>query len=128
MNREEAIKWLNQIEDKYIHGGDDDFDAKRKRAIAMAIEALEESPRPIDPTITVDLESGVVPLSACESKGPKTIVYVDRPKGKWINRKEEVDGFLFIGRRCSNCDWWENDGYNLPFCPNCGADMRGENK
>ena len=41
MTREEAIKWLNRIEDKYIHGGDDDFDAKRKQAIAMAIEALE---------------------------------------------------------------------------------------
>ena len=41
MTREEAIRWLNRIEDKYIHGGDDDFDAKRKQAIAMAIEALK---------------------------------------------------------------------------------------
>lgn len=40
MTREEAIKWLNRIKDKYIHGGDDDFDAKRKQALDMAIEAL----------------------------------------------------------------------------------------
>lgn len=41
MTKEEAIKWLNRIEDKYIHGGDDDFDAKRKQALGMAIEALK---------------------------------------------------------------------------------------
>ena len=41
MTREEAIEWLNRIEDKYIHGGDDGFDAKRKEAIDMAIEALK---------------------------------------------------------------------------------------
>jgi len=49
----------------------------------------------------------------------------DRPRGEWIDRKEEVDGFLFIGRRCSNCGWWESGGFNLPFCPNCGAKMDG---
>lgn len=41
MTREEAIEWLNRIEDKYIHGGDDDFDAKRKQALGIAIEALK---------------------------------------------------------------------------------------
>ena len=44
MTKEEAIKWLSKINDKYIHGGDDDFDAKRKQAIAMAIKALQTPP------------------------------------------------------------------------------------
>lgn len=41
MNREEAIKWLQQIENTYIHGGDEAFDESRKEALHMAIEALE---------------------------------------------------------------------------------------
>lgn len=40
MTREEAIKWIEQISERYIHGGDDDFDAKRREALNMAIKAL----------------------------------------------------------------------------------------
>lgn len=39
----EAIKWLNQIKEKYIHGGDEEFDEKRKEAIEIAIEKLRKS-------------------------------------------------------------------------------------
>ena len=92
-----------------------------------AIDALKnmptmDRPRPIDPTITVDLESEVVSISACETKGPKTIVYVDRPKGKWVS-KEGVYGAAY----CSECNY-ELRVNNTNFCPNCGADMRGEDK
>jgi len=41
MNEQEAILWLKAIEDKYIHGGDEGFDEKRKMAICMGIKALE---------------------------------------------------------------------------------------
>lgn len=41
MTREEAIKWLNQIKDKYIHGGDEAFDNARKEALLMAIKDLD---------------------------------------------------------------------------------------
>lgn len=47
----------------------------------------------------------------------------ERPKGKWI----EVDNGLVSGR-CSLCGWeaviMETDVCGMPFCPNCGADMR----
>ena len=82
-----------------------------------------DRPRPIEPTITVDLESGVVPISACEPKGPKTIIYADRPRGEWIDE----DGTYYAN--CSKCgyqmDTHEERGYHN-FCPNCGADMRGD--
>lgn len=39
---QEAAKWLKAIEEKYIHGGDDDFDEKRKIAINTAVSALEK--------------------------------------------------------------------------------------
>ena len=38
-----------------------------------------------------------------------------RPKGKWIHNN------------CSICGYSVNPWNNTPYCPNCGADMRGEN-
>lgn len=40
MTRDEAIEWLECIEERYIHGGDEAFDEARKEALRMAIEAL----------------------------------------------------------------------------------------
>lgn len=46
----------------------------------------------------------------------------DRPKGKWVN-KEGVYGAVY----CSECNY-ELRVNNTNFCPNCGADMRGEDE
>ena len=51
----------------------------------------------------------------------------ERKKGKWIRTGE--DGY------CSNCKCdmpmfrndWEWEYSETDFCPNCGADMRGDN-
>ena len=40
MSNIEAIEWLKQIRDKYIHGGDEWFDEQRCRAIEYAIESI----------------------------------------------------------------------------------------
>ena len=42
MTPQEAVKWLKAIEEKYIHGGDEDFDENRKIAINTAICALKK--------------------------------------------------------------------------------------
>lgn len=48
----------------------------------------------------------------------------DRPQGEWI----EVDDSL-ISCKCSICGWeshmHEDDVYGMPYCPNCGACMKG---
>ena len=50
------------------------------------------------------------------------------PKGEW---EIFAQGWHAI-RRCSNCKWTQSYsdskyiGYKYNFCPNCGADMKGE--
>ena len=49
---------------------------------------------------------------------------LDKPQGEWI----EVDDY-FIRCKCSICGWeshkYEDDVYGMPYCPNCGAKMKG---
>lgn len=49
----------------------------------------------------------------------------ERNAGKWIEDDDAI-----IHGRCSCCGWsaiWqETDVFGGNFCPNCGADMRGE--
>ena len=42
MTKQEAVKWLQQIKDRYILDGDEDFDNKRRAALDMAVECLQE--------------------------------------------------------------------------------------
>lgn len=46
---------------------------------------------------------------------------MDRPKGEWVN-EEGIHGAVY----CSECSY-ELRVNNTNFCPNCGADMRGNN-
>ena len=42
MTPKEAKEWLVAIAKKYIHGGDAEYDKKRKKAIKIAIYAIEK--------------------------------------------------------------------------------------
>lgn len=47
--------------------------------------------------------------------------FEERPKGKW----EYTDGRCGLGDwRCSKCGDYSNK--DTHYCPNCGADMRGD--
>lgn len=49
-----------------------------------------------------------------------------RPKGKWIaTENEEIN---IVGYYCSSCDLPMETEEKTAFCPNCGADMRGESE
>ena len=54
--------------------------------------------------------------------------YEERPQGEWI--VDEDNGILRF-MKCSNCgkvaEWLDGGSQFLSnFCPNCGADMKGE--
>lgn len=69
------------------------------------------------------------------TKHGKEVEFVKRKKGKWtphIKKSREYIGTIFVNVKydywvCDICGYWVGNGkptYN--FCPNCGADMRGE--
>ena len=47
---------------------------------------------------------------------------VERPHGKWL--PNYISQFTNPGRSCSLCN--KTVEFSENFCPNCGADMRGE--
>lgn len=53
----------------------------------------------------------------------------ERKKGKWLHKPNEYDDDTYECSRCGE-PWTLIDGTpeenNMNFCPNCGADMRGE--
>lgn len=52
-----------------------------------------------------------------------------RPHGEWKEtRYETAIGITYRQTQCSNCGWEHELPMWLNFCPNCGADMRGEDK
>ncbi len=146
MTKGEAIDICMEVRD-YLTSGNPIWNKdKVGEALDMAIEAMKKdettlhvsgiSPdrivRAIDPTITVDLESGVVPISACEPKEPKTIIYADRPKGHWKmygiydSKGRRTGEHAIICDRCLMKEIIRFGQSKWDFCPNCGADMRGE--
>lgn len=137
MTKEEMIMEVEKIRERgYV-----DYTVQSQHALDMAIKALVnhpttadcwgcncpkiEQPRPIDPTVEVDLASGLVPRSALNrvENPPKVIIHTDRPKGHWV--WYEVRGQMLP--YCSECGNGLDVIYEYDFCPNCGADMRGNN-
>lgn len=72
----------------------------------------------IDDAPTVDTTFREVVAYECGQKSVE-----ERPKGKWIEERDKR-GHL-IARKCPICKAY-HDGMINNFCPNCGADMRGE--
>lgn len=52
-------------------------------------------------------------------------VQPEQRKGKWIHPYHY--GLALPEHECSVCHEWEYADTESKFCPNCGADMRGDN-
>lgn len=125
MTREEAIKKLKNT----AWLGTDKDREETEQAIDMAIEALLAD--------TISREEAIHAIDLCRERKNKEIDELrtkwleaeqraDRPKGEWIDKGQYAV--------CSNCgadSGTQFDGVQpIPrktsFCPDCGADMRGE--
>lgn len=147
MTKEEAIKMIEN--DKRIHH--DFLSGKYRQALTMAIEALKRTPNAfpmhecVKPThecvdlisredaldilddFQTDIENGVDSYGEHRDRLLSLSEQL-RPTGKWIVNRYDSRGVCC----CDNC--FEQfahvpmDGEGVPwnYCPNCGADMRGE--
>lgn len=59
------------------------------------------------------------------TKHGKEVCFVKRKTGKWVQAVSGTCGYgTTIMYRCSGCERMAISKYK--FCPNCGADMRGD--
>ena len=119
MDREEAIGHLKNIA---IYSVQDGYTDEARQALDIAIEALQAqtdgdliSRQALCQYALNQKDKGVTPndIMRFPSAEPKT--------GEWIMQNEELK---ISDYRCSECGHYQDD--KTDFCPNCGADMRGE--
>ena len=145
MNREEATQWLEQIKNFLIYGGDEKFDERRKEAIDMAIQALEQETHDkgtgTHACVCEDAISRQAVIDLCKSLIDKSdlvdvayevrrlpSVQPMRKRGKWIPHEVELPDRKILNYTCSVCGR-KLVGYNTetlkdaPFC-HCGSDNR----
>lgn len=77
MTRDEAIKWLQGIEERYFHGGDEAYDKRRREAVRMAIEALEREGKKCGEWIQHVNEPSLWSCSICE-----TVIYSEHEEDR----------------------------------------------
>ena len=93
MTRQEAIEWLVSIKDKYIHGGDEQYDDCRRKAIDVAIETLKQPE--------------IVQCKDCKYRNNMGSCGYDKPQGLWDTER------MFVKAYCEDeffCAYGERKG------------------
>lgn len=139
MTNEEAIKELKDASDSEVRYGDTYNHyyeiMKRVEAFDMAIKLLEQQSCEDCISRAETLRHGRL-IYDDDGKGYVAVrvdeiidlpsVTPTRPKGKWIHWTDDYKDYV----TCSCCGYGEEGEVLLsdktPFCPICGADMRGD--
>lgn len=125
MTREEAVWYVNHtfeiIKEELCNSGR--FDEAKEFEIAqnMAIEALSVV---CDDCIWHVCNYNKVDWDGHTEEDVTRLLSLHQPTGRWIFEPKDAIELMFTKPKCSKCGFESADGGN--FCPNCGADMRGE--
>ena len=128
---DEAKEWIDAV---YF----EENDKRERKAIECFIGSLKNMPSAQPEKVCIaNITLSEEQLREAVEKAKNEVVRVlldERPtadvrknvRGEWIEHKraEEVEGYLISNYECSCCHTWER--INSDYCPNCGADMRGE--
>ena len=121
----DQIKWERDVAIQTLeeHGIGFGEAADRPKGDIIYIEALEDiydeleaEWNEIDPEYTHDIFKDI-------RERTWKIPSADRPKGKWI---VEHTGNGWSNITCSECGYKIDKARKYNFCPNCGADMKGD--
>ena len=111
------------------------IDSKSKEGIVSdIIDEIDNAPT-VEPevkevpiaTVTFDMEKLKELTNDIVERIKSGEIVVPRPKGKWIDVPCERDLLFNTGIKytCSVCGKFNSNGHSS-FCPDCGADMRGD--
>lgn len=94
----------------------------------MSIQVMESEEEFIFKTIRPYCEN-ILQREINKKELKQIILRGSRPKGKWIREllRNEKGGCIGAKMICSECNNDNKHDEYMRFCPNCGADMRGEN-
>lgn len=82
---------------------------------------LESSPKVMASSATILTEEDIERMKQTLANSPTTIIPNDTTKtGRWIAHDSSIKDVPT--EACSECGTWSY-GWNMPFCPNCGARM-----
>ena len=102
-----------------------------------AIDAIRASTKKYRGFMEMEMytdDDAVEAVESLPSAQPEHIVKVinaqptiepERKRGKWIICTEAFEETFHTGCRCSVCNYWKPMGI-WNFCPNCGAEMKGD--
>lgn len=69
-----------------------------------------------------DIQNGSIACGQILKAVKNGIPYEERPQGEWLFDKE--NSFTIDMFKCSICGYFGHTHFK--FCPNCGADLRGD--
>lgn len=114
MGKEEIIERLEEIAKHAVHVlGEEPFLMSLDDGIAIheAIEILKGA----QPSYTDE-----------EVQKMQDLEQAERKKGKWLHKSKQLAALNTAWwYECSICGYHAFNGMRTDFCPNCGADMRG---
>lgn len=131
MTREEAIGELKLFKGHTF--------TKTEEALDMAIEALKQEPKTdavsrqaisdniFEKGIYNYFEQEYMSQDLDDAINETPPVTPTRPKGHWIN--SNIPNEEYVCSECGGANWYYDYQANVTrskYCPNCGADMKGE--